>query len=220
MRIISAGGSTAPLDVSSSALQLISIDYDVKQTAFLVRIRFDNTISNTIDVLYVSHIESSNMPGSLATFDADVFPCLATGTAPTQQQRENSVCCLDRLHWEYSTVSAFDRYLGAGLEGGIRTEIARQGARLELDSAPRNDTKDLLDASLDFVSGDFSRMSRSYASLDPTPTRGYKDVNIYLALEDVELFVATRDDLQNGHRLRFFIGMAHIKPTSSDRDPA
>ena len=100
-------------------------------------------------------------------------------------------------------------------------EIDGQGACTTLNSPPLNVTDNLLDSSLDFVNGSFARMVRSYAMIDPTPTRGYQDVLLFLALEDVQGLAALNTPLLTatggaaGDRLRFFVGMAHLKPIRS-----
>jgi len=83
--------------------------------------------------------------------------------------------------------------------------------------APSNDTNILLDTSRDFVSGAFSRMTRSRADIDPSAARGYQDVLLTLSLEDVQQFAALKTPLFKGYRLRYFIGMAHIKTNSNNR---
>ena len=65
-------------------------------------------------------------------------------------------------------------------------------------------------------------MTRSYSRIDKTPTRGYQDIMLFLALEDVQNFAAVRTKLMSGpssigDRLRFFVGMAHIKTLRSNR---
>ena len=79
-----------------------------------------------------------------------------------------------------------------------------------------------MNTSHDFVNGSFARMVRSHSRIDPTPTRGYQDILLYLALEDIQNLAAVRTRLTNpsgslGDRLRFFVGMAHIKPLRSNR---
>jgi len=65
-------------------------------------------------------------------------------------------------------------------------------------------------------------MSRSHSRIDPTPTRGYQDILLYLALEDVQNLAAVKTNLMSGgssigDRLRFFVGMAHIRTLRSNR---
>jgi len=131
------------------------------------------------------------------------------------------VCCLDRFYDRYSTSAEFGEYL-ADASLPLRAEIQGQGSCSLLDQPPSNHTNALLDSELNFVSGPFARMSRSYSRIDPTPTRGYQDILLFLALEDVQNFAALRTPLMSGQnsigdRLRFFVGMAHIKTLRSDR---
>ena len=132
-----------------------------------------------------------------------------------------AVCCLDRFYDRYSTSAEFGEYL-ADASLPLRAEIQGQGSCSLLDQPPSNHTNALLDSELNFVSGPFARMSRSYSRIDPTPTRGYQDILLFLALEDVQNFAALRTPLMSGQnsigdRLRFFVGMAHIKTLRSDR---
>jgi len=180
--------------------------------------RFDNVLPCVINTVFLSHMGPNAVFQS--TFRSDEFPCLPLGTGLHQNQRDDSVCCLDRFYDRYTTLSAFKDYIAdTGLP--LRQELDGQGACTALDSAPVNATADLLDSSLDFVNGSFARMPRSHAMLDPAPTRGYQDVMLLLALEDVQavaaltapLFTSSGDAA--GDRLRFFVGMAHIKPVES-----
>jgi len=80
----------------------------------------------------------------------------------------------------------------------------------------------LLNTKLDFVSRYFSRMSCSHSQLDPTRTRGYQDILLYLALKDVQNLPAVKTNLMSGtssvgDRLRFFVSMTHIKTLCSNR---
>jgi len=123
---------------------------------------------------------------------------------------------LDSFYDKYTTLSSFGDYIqNPGLP--LQAEIAKQDACQSLNSPPTNDSTTLLDTSLDFVHGNFSRMSRSTATLDTRETRGYQDVLLFLAQEDMETMGAVRTPLPMGHRLRFFVGMAHIKALRSDR---
>jgi len=216
--ILSSGGASAPLQIGSSGLQVKSIDYDVVERAFRIRMRFDNVLPGVINTVFLSHMGTNAVLQS--TFRSDEFPCLPLGTGVHQNQREDSVCCLDRFYDRYTTLSSFKDYIAdTGLP--LRQEIDGQGSCTALDSAPVNATADLLDSSLDFVNGTFARMPRSHAKLDPAPTRGYQDVMLLLALEDVQGVAALTTPLLTssgdaaGDRLRFFVGMAHIKPVES-----
>jgi len=75
-----------------------------------------------------------------------------------------------------------------------------------------------LDSALDFVDGSCARMPRSHAVLDQAPTRGYQDVMLMLALEDVQAVAALTTPMLTssgdaaGDRLRLFEDMEHINP--------
>jgi len=127
-----------------------------------------------------------------------------------------TVCCLGSFYDKYTTLSSFGHYIHhPGLP--LQAEIAKQDACRSLNSPPTNDTIALLNTSLNFVHGNFSRMRRSTATLDTRKTRGYQDVLLFLAQEDMETMGAVRTPLPMGHRLRFFVGMAHIKALRSNR---
>ena len=132
----------------------------------------------------------------------------------------STVCCLNRFFDQYTTLQEFGDYISdASLP--LQSAIDDQGACTGLDSPPSNHTTSLLSTSHDFVNGSFARMARSYSRIDPTVTRGYQDILLYLALEDVRNLAAVRTELVSptgeGDRLRFFVGMAHIKTLESDR---
>jgi len=85
-----AGGSAAPLPLGSSGLDVMSVDYDITQSAFNIRMRYDNTLASVIDTVYVSHMGKNQDPLFLPTFNSDEFPCLPLGTALFQNQRDSS----------------------------------------------------------------------------------------------------------------------------------
>ena len=138
------------------------------------------------------------------------------GSRDRVQPSENTVCCLDRFREQYTTVESFGRFLD-DRSANVRREIERQGACRDLDSPPRNRSADLLDGHIDFVVGSFERMSRSFSSFDHVLTHGYRDVSLFLAVEDIEEQSAIITRIQQGVRLNFFVGIAHLKPTSTDR---
>ena len=173
-------------------------------------------MADTIDIVYVSRMKTPPTAVQLGTFNPDSFPCLALGTDQHKQQREDTVCCLDRFNALYTTLSTFDRYIRDETTP-VRSEIQRQASCRLVNAPPSNTSAALLRETPDFVVGTFSGMSRSYSSFDPTPTRGYKDINVFLALEDVEMLSAVSSPLSDGKRLRFFVGMAHIRTTDSKR---
>ena len=80
---------------------------------------------------------------------------------------------------------------------------------------PVNSTWDLVDTQQDFVAGAFADMQRSRSTVENRKTRGYKDVMLLLALEDIKAQAALVTPLPNGYRLRFFVGMAHIKTSKT-----
>ena len=132
----------------------------------------------------------------------------------------STVCCLDRFYDQYTTLKEFGDYI-SDTSLPLQTAIAGQGACTHLDSPPSNYTTSLLDPTRDFVNGSFARMTRSYSRIDPTVTRGYQDILLHLALEDVRNLAAVHTQLVSptgeGDRLRFFVGMAHIKALESNR---
>jgi len=146
--------------------------------------------------------------------NADEFPCLPSGTSFNPTQNDNSVCCLQRVNAQYATVSSFGSYVN-NVNSPFRLAVQKQQACRDLMSAPVNVSADLLAGAGDFVVGSFSGMLRSYSSSDATETRGYKDLFLFLALEDVERYSAVTTMLPTGRRLRFFVGMAHIQPSAS-----
>ena len=177
-------------------------------------IRYDNTVGNTMNVLYLSRMATTPTGEQLATFDPESFPCLAFGPTAQQQYRQNTVCCFERFDALYTTVSGFGAFVDDPAQK-IRHEIDRQQACRGFDSPPSNTSRVLLSGVPDFVVGPLANMPRSYASFDPSPTRGYKDVNLFLALEDVERNIAVNTLLSAGKNLRFFVGMAHVKHTTA-----
>jgi len=130
------------------------------------------------------------------------------------------VCCLDRFYDHCTTLKEFGDYISdANLR--LQSAIDDQGACTRLDSPPSNYTTSLLNTTHDFANGSFARMVRSYSRLDPTVSRGYQDILLFLALEDVQNLAAVRTELVSptglGDRFRFFVGMAHIKTLKSNR---
>jgi len=212
---MTAGGSTAPLSVTSSSSEIISIDYDASYAAFRVRMRYDNTAPETIDIVYVSRLAGTgNQALALTTFNPGEFPCLPAGAGIMEKRRESNVCCLEQFYDQYSTTRSFGDFM-SNATLNLRNEITQQRACTDFGTPPTNRSVDLLDKSLDFMEGAFARSSRSYVQVEKTLTRGYKDLILFLALEDVENHFGMRSALINGNRLRFFVGIAHVKPTKS-----
>jgi len=88
VRYLSAGGSTAPLVVQSSGMQMMSLQYDSMSAMFKIRMRYDHTIQDTMDLVYVSRIRQATSQLQAAVFATNVFPCSAT--ANTQMVSDNS----------------------------------------------------------------------------------------------------------------------------------
>jgi len=126
------------------------------------------------------------------------------------------VCCLDNYYDDYTTLSSFGAYIDDP-SMPLKSEIDKQGACTTLNSPPSNFSKTLLDTRRNFVNGSFARMVRSTAELDLRETRGFQDVMLSLSLEDIEGLSAVKTPFVNGYSLRFFVGMAHIKPLASSR---
>jgi len=167
-----------------------------------------------MNILYLSRMAKTPTREQLQTFNPDSFPCLAFGQTAWQQYRQNTVCCFDQFDALYTTVSGFGAFVHDPVQK-MRNEIDKQQACWGMDSPPMNSSRALLSGVSDFVVGPLANMPRSYASMDPSPTRGYKDVNLFLALEDVERNVAVNTRLPSGKNVRFFVGMAHVKHSSA-----
>ena len=90
MHMGAAGGSTSPLQAVSSGADVISVELDVLDSAFKIRIRYDDTVHNVMDTVYLSHVQAPVSNVEMATFLAQEFPCLPSGSDAAQQGRENS----------------------------------------------------------------------------------------------------------------------------------
>ena len=90
VRKLDACGVTAPLQLDSSGLEVLSVDYDITQMAFSVRMRYNDEAIGVIDAVFVSHMGANQDPLMLPTFRSDEFPCLPLGTKLFQNQRDNS----------------------------------------------------------------------------------------------------------------------------------
>ena len=98
MEIKSEGGATAPLQVTSAGADVLSVDYNMTEAAFKIRLRYDNTIKNVINSVFLSHITTPVSASEMATFNNDEFPCLPAGVGQFQQRRENSgMVCAPRV---------------------------------------------------------------------------------------------------------------------------
>jgi hypothetical protein len=95
---LDAGGTTSPLRVDSSGLDVMSVEYDITQSAFKIRMRYDNTIPGVINTVFVSNMGVGQDPIFMPTFSSDEFPCLPTGTGLFQNQRDNSGAAVSTVH--------------------------------------------------------------------------------------------------------------------------
>lgn len=213
---VEGGSASSPIGVQSSGFSLISVVYDSAESAWKARVRYDHTIPGVINVLYLPHITKPVSAIERATFRPDEFPCLPAGEGEFQKRRQDSLCCLSVFKDDYTTVAGFDEYISDPLDKLGKT-INDQGACVGDAGPPSNKTRVLLDTTVDFVEGPLNRMPRSHASRDPTQTRGYRDILLYLAAEDMRRVGGIESNLRGGYSLRFFIGMAHIKPLDSTR---
>ena len=69
---------------------MISVELDILDSAFKIRIRYDDTANNVMDTVYLSHVQAPVSNIEMATFRAEEFPCLPSGSDAVQQGRENS----------------------------------------------------------------------------------------------------------------------------------
>jgi cysteine-rich repeat protein len=213
--VLSAGGSTDSVTVPSSGFDLVSVTYDVTQTAWTARVRYDNTVAATMDVLYVSHMPTPLTAEAQSTFRPDEFPCLPVGTGELQQRRQDNICCLPAVDALYTTTSSFGAYL-ADNATALGAALGAAGACATHGAAPPGATGTLLDTSRDFVAGPLARMTRSTATIDDSvTTHGYQDLLVFLAEEDMRAYGGISSTIDGGFRLEFFIGMAHLKGTST-----
>ena len=208
--------ASSAVKVASSGFNLISVDYDISQSAWTARVRYDNTVDNVMDVLYLPHITTPVSAKERATFRADEFPCLPVGTGEFQQRREDSLCCLFTVDTDYTTVAGFGAYLSNG-EELLGAAVAAQTSCATHDTPPTETTKTLLDTTQDFVAGAFARTTRSHSTLDPVVSSGYQDLILFLAEEDMRNMGGVETRIDGGYSLRFFVGMAHIKALDSTR---
>ena len=177
--------------------------------------RYDNTVASTMDVLYVSHMPTQLTAEAQSTFRPDEFPCLPVGTGELQQRRQDNICCLPAVDALYTTTSSFGAYL-ADNATALGAALGAAGACATHGAAPPGVTGTLLDTSRDFVAGPLARMTRSTATIDDSvTTHGYQDLLVFLAEEDMRAYGGISSTIDGGFRLEFFIGMAHLKGTST-----
>ena len=214
VKIMTSGGSTEPLAVSTSSSSILSVTYDSAEEMLNVRVRYSTADNNVIDILYIPNVAPPVTAFEAATFNSDEFPCLPLGSGSIVKDQENTVCCLNRFEDKYTTVLDF----GTFVTGSVFTsEIASQQSCLLPNTPPLNNSIDILSSPVDFTTGVFKNMPRSKSVLDPAKTNGYKDVNLFLAVEDIQTKGAIVTQIPMGKSLRFFIGMAHIRGMKSNR---
>ena len=171
----------------------------------------DNDVTN---IVYIPSVVPPVSPLEASTFNSEEFPCLPLGTGSIVQDQENTVCCLKRFEESYTTVLDF----GTFVDGSTFTqEIASQGACLAPNKPPSQDSIDIFSSSVDYISGTCKNMPRSKAEIDPTNTNGYKDVILFLAVEDIQTKGAIVTQIPMGKKLNFFVGMLHVKGMKSNR---
>lgn len=214
INILTSGGTEDAVEIGSSGMELISISYDVTKTAWTARLRYDNTVPNVMDVVFVSHVEPPVNAVEQATFNVAEFPCLPIGTGIFERRREDSVCCLSEVANLYTTVQDYNDYV-EDTSLPLGESLAVEGMCVD-GSRPPNATKNLVDTTRDFVEGSLARMSRSTATLDTVNSHGYKDIILFLAEEDMRQFGGIQTNVEGGFRLEFFVGMMHTRTLSSD----
>ena len=208
--------ATSAIKVASSGFSLVSVNYDILERGWIARVRYDHTIANVMNVLYIPHITPPVSARERATFHPDEFPCLPVGTGESQQRREDSLCCLYTVDDEYTTVADFGAYINDG-SALLGAAVAAQGSCATHNTPPTNTTRTLIDTSRDFVTGSFSRTTRSHSTLDTVVSTGYRDLILFLAEEDMRKMGGVETSIHGGYALRFFIGMAHVKALDSTR---
>jgi len=214
VKVMTSGGSTEPLAVSTSSSSILSVTYDSLEEMLNVRVRYSTGDDNVIDILYIPNVAPPVTPLEAASFNSDEFPCLPPGTGRIVKDQENTVCCLNRFENRYTTVLD----LGTFVTGSVFTsEIALQQSCLLPNTPPLNNSIDILTSPVDFTTGFFKNMPRSKSVLDPAKTNGYKVVNLFLAVEDIQTKGAIVTQIPMGKSLRFFIGMVHVKGMKSNR---
>ena len=108
------------------------------------------------------------------------------------------------------------RCLPRGQRDRARAALGAAGACATHGAAPPGATGTLLDTSRDFVAGPLARMTRSTATIDDSvTTHGYQDLLVFLAEEDMRAYGGISSTIDGGFRLEFFIGMAHLRGTST-----
>lgn len=206
--MLSAGGSASPVYTSAVGSSLLDVQYDQKETAWTARIRYSVSDAAYMDVVYIPHISPPVSSSEYATLGTEEFPCQPTGVGVFQQRRSDTVCCFRAFSQSYTTTAAFDDFVQSA-SSPLSCDTTPIG------TPPANTTASILRGLPDFVQGPFARMSRSHVYLDPVQTKGYRDIVLYLAEEDMRALGGVETQIDGGFRLRFFVGMAHFKGLAS-----
>ena len=210
---LDSGGSSAPIHTESSGMTLVSLAYDNSQTGWNARIRYTPS-DDAVALLYLPRVGAAPTAEQMAGFFPDEFPCLPLNTGAMQQRRDSTVCCLATVDRDYTTTQAFADYVN-NTDYALAREIHAQGKCQQRGDAPSNPTQDLLNGTLDFVTGTFRGMSRSTATLDTVPTIGYQDILVFIAYEDILTLGGIETKIAGGSSLRFFLGMAQLRLTAT-----
>lgn len=210
---LDSGGSAAPIHTESSGMTLVSLAYDNAQTGWNARLRYTPT-DDAVSLLYLPRLGAAPTAEQMAGFFPDEFPCLPLNTGAMQQRRDSTVCCLATVDRDYTTTQAFADYVN-DTSYALAREIQAQGKCQQRGDAPSNPTSELLNGTLDFVTGTFRGMARSTAALDPVATIGYQDILVFIAYEDILTLGGLETKIAGGSSLRFFVGMAHLRLTAT-----
>jgi len=213
LRSLDAGGTSAPFYTSSSGMSVISVSYDNSQTGWHMRLRYTPQ-ADAVAILYLPRLGNPATAEQMSTFFPDEFPCLPFGTGAMQQRRDNTVCCLNTVQRDFTTVEAFGAFVNNSDYPHVQA-IQAQRACYQRGAAPTNNTRDLLNGTLDFVDGRFQDMTRTTSTLDSAKTNGYQDVLVFVAYEDVLLGGGIVTRITGGNSLRFFVGMSFLRLTDS-----
>jgi len=210
IEVLTSGGSPSPLAVSTSS----SSTYDAAEEMLYIRMRYSTRDNDVTNIVYIPSVVPPISPLEAATFNSEEFPCLPLGTGSIVKDQENTVCCLKRFEDRYTTVLDF----GTFVDGSTFTQdIALQGACLSLSTPPSQDSINIFSSSVDYISGTFKNMPRSKAEINPTNTNGYKDVILFLAVEDIQTKGAIVTQIPMRKKLNFFVGMLQVKGMKSNR---
>jgi len=92
MSKLTGRGSAAPLLVGSSGMAIMSVDYDITQVAFNIRMRYDNVVPGVIDTVFVSHMGVNQDALFLPTFISDESHVCRSALASSRTNATTQVC--------------------------------------------------------------------------------------------------------------------------------